>query len=77
MRVKNTDSGIVIPLSKRGLGGFELFLLRHCEERLMRRSNLIYQNFLMFLIHCLRVINKKTKGTLPPAKRHPSTEGNC
>ena len=35
------------PLSKRGLGGFELFLLRHCEERLMRRGNLIYQNILM------------------------------
>ena len=71
MRVKNTDSGIVIPLSKRGLGGFELFLLRHSEERLMRRENLIYQNFLMFLIHCLRVINKKTKGTLPAAKAAP------
>ena len=70
-------SEINFPLSKRGLGRFELFLLRHCEERLMRRGNLIYQNFLMFLIHCLRVINKKTKGTLPAVKRHPSTEGNC
>ena len=42
----------------------------------MRRGNLIEQNFLMFLLHCLRGTIKNQKHP-PPAKRHPSTEGNC
>ena len=46
---ENTIQKSISPLSKRGLGGFELFLLRHCEERPLRRGNLIYQNFLCSL----------------------------
>jgi len=33
------------PFCNEGKGDLNLFLLRHCEERLMRRGNLIYTIF--------------------------------
>jgi len=43
---ENTFSGKRFFLSQRGLGGFDFFLLCHCEESLVRRGNLILLKFL-------------------------------
>ena len=42
MRMKILILESVSPFSKGGKGGFEFFLLRHCEEHPMRRGNLIH-----------------------------------
>ena len=63
---------------KKGLGGFEFF---PPTPSLRGASYATWQShlskFFMLLIYRLRITIKKTKGTLPAVKRHPSTEGNC